>query len=50
MSIKFADEIVKEIKERGQIQIPDGYVTGEDYEKWLYDEAVNSDDSNCNGE
>ena len=34
MSIKFADEIAKEIKERGQIQVPDGCVTGEEFEKW----------------
>ena len=50
MSIKLADEIVKEIKERGQIQIPDGYVTGEEYEKWLYDETVNNNDNNYNDE
>ena len=50
MGIKFADEIAKEVKERGQIKIPDNCVTGEEFEKWLYDEAVNSDDSNCNGE
>lgn len=58
MSIKFADEIAKEIKERGQIQDPDGCVTGESYEEWLYDKAVNIceifsnqyDDSNCSGE
>ena len=35
MSIKLADEIAKEIKERGQIQVPDGCVTGEEFEKWL---------------
>lgn len=51
MSIKFADEIVKEIKERGQIQTPEGCVTGEEYEKWLYnDEPVNNNDSNYNVE
>ena len=57
MSVKFADEIVKEIKELGQIQT-DGYVTGESYEEWLYDKAVNIgeifsnqyDDSDCSGE
>ena len=35
MSIKFADEIAKEIKERGQIQVPDSCITGEEFEKWL---------------
>ena len=37
MAIKFADEIVKEIEERGQIQVQDDCVTGEEFEKWLKD-------------
>ena len=41
MSIKYADEIVKEIEGRGEIQIPDGYVTGEEFEKWLRDKNIN---------
>lgn len=41
MSIKYADEIVKEIEERGQIQVPNGYVTGEEFEKWLRDRNIN---------
>ena len=41
MSIKFADEIAKEIKERGQIQAPDGCVTGEEFEKWLREKNIN---------
>ena len=41
MSIKFADEIAKEIKERGQIQVPDGCVTGEEFEKWLREKNIN---------
>ena len=36
MSIKFADEIIEEIKERGQIQVSDGCVVGEEFEK-IYD-------------
>ena len=36
MAIKFADEIVKEIRERGSIEVPKGYFTGEAFEEWLY--------------
>lgn len=35
MSIKFAKEIVNEIKKRGAIKIPEGNVSGEEFEKWL---------------
>jgi len=38
MKIKFADEIVKEMRERGDICVPNGSITGEDFEKWLYEE------------
>lgn len=38
MAIKFADEIVKEIRERGSIEVPEGYFTGEAFEEWLYKE------------
>ena len=41
MSIKFADEIAKEIKERGQIKIQDNCVTGEEFEKWLREMNIN---------
>ena len=41
MSVKFADEIVTEIKERGQIQVPDGCVTGEEFEEWLRKKNIN---------
>lgn len=34
MVIKFADEIIKEIKKR-QFSIKKGYFTGEEFEKWL---------------
>lgn len=30
-----------EIKERGQIQVPNGCVTGEEFEKWLRDNNIN---------
>lgn len=48
MAIKYANEIAKEIEERGEIQIPDGYVTGEEYEKWLYNESVKGNTSFSN--
>lgn len=35
MAIKFARDIVKQIRERGPIKVPDGCVTGEAFEKWL---------------
>ena len=38
MTVKFADDIVKEIQERGNIEVPEGYVTGEPYEEWLHNE------------
>lgn len=41
MDIKYANEIVKEIEERGEIQVPDGCVTGEEFEKWLRDRDIN---------
>ena len=31
MSIKFADEIIKEIEKRGSVKIPNGNVTGEEF-------------------
>lgn len=37
MAIKYADEIVKEIEERDTITIPDDCVTGEEFEKWMYE-------------
>ena len=40
MAIKFAEDIVKEIRERGSIEVPKGYVTGEAFEEWLYKETV----------
>ena len=39
--IKYENEIVMEIKERGQIQVPNGCVTGEKFEKLLRDKNIN---------
>ena len=41
--IKFAAEIVEEIESRGEIKIPEGYINGEAYEEWLYEESDNHD-------
>ena len=38
---KKQNEIAEEIKERGQIQVPDGCVTGEEFEKWLREKNIN---------
>lgn len=35
MSIKFADDIIKEIINRGEISVKNNCVTGEEFEKWL---------------
>lgn len=35
MAIKFAEDIIKEVKKRGTIEVPDDCVTGEEFEKWL---------------
>lgn len=40
MATKFADEIVKEIRERGSIEVPEGYFTGEAFEEWLYKDHI----------
>ena len=40
IAIKFADEIVKKIRERGGITIPPGCVTGEDFEEWIRREEI----------
>ena len=47
MSVKYANEIVKEIEERGQIQVPEGCVTGEEYEKWMRGENINHTREKC---
>ena len=38
MAIRFASEIIKEIKERGPIVASATSTNGEEYEKWLYEE------------
>lgn len=35
MPIKFADDIIKEIINRGEICVKNNCVTGEEFEKWL---------------
>lgn len=40
MAVKFANDIVKEIRERGNIEVPEGYVTGEAFEEWLHKEKI----------
>lgn len=42
MKIKFASDIVKEIENRGSITVPEGYVTGEAFENWLYEKPLKS--------
>jgi len=41
MNIKLAEDIVKEMDERGAITVPQGCVMGEDFEEWLCEEVVN---------
>ena len=36
--IKFAEDIVKEMDERGTVSVPENCMTGEKYEEWLYKE------------
>lgn len=38
MAIKFADEIIEEIKNRQPAAVTDVSVNGEEYEQWLYEE------------
>lgn len=45
MPIKYADDIIKEIEERGQIQIPEGCVTGEEFEEWLRRDKNNTEEA-----
>lgn len=40
MGIKFAMDIIKEIEKRGSITVPSGYVTGEAFEEWLYEDIT----------
>ena len=36
MTFKFADEVIDEIKTRGHVEIPEGSVSGEEFEEWLH--------------
>lgn len=38
MAIKFADEIIEEIKNRQPAAVTDVSVNGDEYERWLYEE------------
>lgn len=38
MAIKFADEIIEEIKNRQPAAVTDVSANGEEYERWLYEE------------
>ena len=41
MAIKYSGDIVKDINNRGQIHVPDGYVTGDEFEQWLRERNIN---------
>lgn len=38
--IKFADEIIKEMEEK-QVQVPNGCIADEEFEKWLRNKDTN---------
>lgn len=40
MKIRFASDIVKDMEDRGSIVVPEGCVTGEAFESWLYEEPM----------
>lgn len=42
MAIKYASEIIKKIEKRESIKVPKGYVTGEEFERWLIDTNSNN--------
>ena len=46
MAIKFADEIIEEIKNRQPAAMTDVSVDGEEYERWLYEEEKEKKDNN----
>lgn len=46
MAIKFADEIIEEIKNRQPAAVTDVSVNGEEYERWLYEEGKERKDNN----
>ena len=46
MAIKFADEIIEEIKNRQPAAVTDVSVDSEEYERWLYEEEKEKKDNN----
>jgi hypothetical protein len=48
--MKYAEDIVKEINERGPIKIPEGYVTGEDFDIWMHSYPSNQDSKNSDNQ
>ena len=44
MPIKFADDITKEIINRGKISVKNNCVTGEEFEEWLRGENMNDEE------
>lgn len=46
MAIKFADEIIEEIKNRQPAAVTDVSVNGDEYERWLYEEEKEKKDNN----
>lgn len=47
MGIKFAMDIIKEIEKRGSITVPSGYVTGEAFEEWMYEDIAMDSKVEC---
>ena len=45
MAIKFADEIIEEIKNRQPVVVTDMSVDSEEYERWLYEEEKEKKDN-----
>ncbi len=43
--MKYAEDIVKEINERGPVKVPEGYVTGEDFDIWMHNPSKDSKNS-----
>ena len=37
-TFKFAEDIVADMEARGIVETPEGFINGEDYERWLYEE------------
>ena len=48
MAIKFANELVKEIRKNGGAKVSEGYITGEAFENWLYEKNETISIKRCN--